>query len=31
MQKQMTKQQIFWSPSLATAQNIDDSDTVMRP
>jgi hypothetical protein len=28
MQKQMTKAQIVWTPSLATAKNIDDADVV---
>jgi hypothetical protein len=29
MAKQMTKAQIFWAPTLETARNIDDSDTVL--
>ncbi len=29
MSKQLTKQQIFWAPSLDTARNIGDSDTVL--
>ncbi len=29
MSKQMTKAQIFWAPTLETARNIDDSDTVL--
>jgi hypothetical protein len=28
MNKAMTKQRIFWTPSLQTAQNIDDADAV---
>jgi hypothetical protein len=27
--KAMTKQQIFWAPTLETARSIDDSDTVL--
>jgi hypothetical protein len=29
MNKQITKAQIFWGPTLETARNIDDSDTVL--
>jgi hypothetical protein len=28
MNKQLSKAQIFWAPTLETARNIDDCDTV---
>jgi hypothetical protein len=29
MNKALSKAQIFWAPTLETARNIDDSDTVL--
>jgi hypothetical protein len=29
MNKALSKTQIFWAPTLETARNIDDSDTVL--